>query len=86
MVATVEDILDIIRSNPFIDGVGYFVEITTSEPVPQGAHAIMAYGETDGRSEAGAARYGFSSSSISFLAARARLKSNCSSMQRWSMP
>lgn len=34
MVATVEDILDIIRSNPFIDGVGYFIEITTSEPVP----------------------------------------------------
>jgi microsomal dipeptidase-like Zn-dependent dipeptidase len=34
MVATVEDILDIIRSNPFIDGVGYFIEITASEPVP----------------------------------------------------
>jgi hypothetical protein len=34
MVATVNDILDAVRNNPFIDGVGYFVEVTTSQPVP----------------------------------------------------
>ncbi len=37
MVTTVEDILRIVRSNPFIDGVGYFVEITTSKPMAKGA-------------------------------------------------
>jgi hypothetical protein len=37
MVATVDDILRIVRSNPFIDGVGYFIEITTTKPVPKGA-------------------------------------------------
>ena len=36
MVATINDILEIVRSNPFIDGVGYFVEITTTQPVPKG--------------------------------------------------
>ncbi len=34
MVATVDDLFQVIRSNPFIDGIGYFVEITTREPVP----------------------------------------------------
>jgi hypothetical protein len=34
MVATVDDILETIRNNPFIDGVGYFIEITTSKKVP----------------------------------------------------
>jgi hypothetical protein len=36
MVATVDDILEIVRNNPFIDGVGYFVEVTTAKPVPPG--------------------------------------------------
>lgn len=35
MVANVEEILRIVRSNPFIDGIGYFVEVTTSKPVAQ---------------------------------------------------
>jgi hypothetical protein len=35
MVASINDILEIVRANPFIDGVGYFVEVTTSEPVPK---------------------------------------------------
>ncbi len=35
MVTTVDDILEIVRSNPFIDGVGYFIEVTTSKPVPE---------------------------------------------------
>jgi len=34
MVATVDEILQIVRSNPFIDGIGYFIEVTTIEPVP----------------------------------------------------
>jgi len=34
MVATIDDILEIVRNNPFIDGVGYFIEATTSKPVP----------------------------------------------------
>ena len=34
MVTTVDDILEIVRSNPFIDGVGYFIEATTTKPVP----------------------------------------------------
>lgn len=33
MVATVDDLLGIVTSNPFIDGVGYFIEVTTSKPV-----------------------------------------------------
>ncbi len=33
MVATVDEILQIVRSNPFIDGIGYFIEVTTSEEV-----------------------------------------------------
>lgn len=33
MVTTVDDILAIVKSNPFIDGVGYFIEITTTKPV-----------------------------------------------------
>ncbi|MEK6976647.1 MAG: hypothetical protein AABY18_09945 [Candidatus Thermoplasmatota archaeon] len=37
MVTTVEDILRIVRSNPFIDGVGYFIEITASKKLPKGA-------------------------------------------------
>lgn len=35
MVATVDDILQVVRANPFIDGVGYFIEITTTKPVPK---------------------------------------------------
>ncbi len=34
MVATIDDILEIVRSNPFIDGVGYFIEATTTRQVP----------------------------------------------------
>lgn len=34
MVASIDDILLTVRSNPFIDGVGYFIEITTYNPVP----------------------------------------------------
>ncbi len=33
MVATVDDLFQVIRSNPFIDGIGYFVEVTTNRPV-----------------------------------------------------
>lgn len=35
MVCTVDELFHTIRSNPFIDGVGYFVEITTREVVPE---------------------------------------------------
>jgi hypothetical protein len=35
MVATVDDLFNTIRSNPFIDGIGYFIEITTRDSVPQ---------------------------------------------------
>lgn len=35
MVATVDEILAIVRSNPFIDGLGYFIEATCIEPVPE---------------------------------------------------
>lgn len=34
MVATVDEILQIVRSNPFIDGIGYFIEVTTIRSVP----------------------------------------------------
>lgn len=34
MVATVDELFQIVRSNPFIDGIGYFVEVTTRDPVP----------------------------------------------------
>src|SRR5688572_33206645 len=37
MVATIEDILRIVKSNPFIDGVGYFVEVTASKKLPKTA-------------------------------------------------
>jgi hypothetical protein len=37
MVATIEDILRIVRSNPFIDGVGYFIEVTASKKLPKTA-------------------------------------------------
>lgn len=37
MVATVDEILQIVRSNPFIDGIGYFIEVTTMKPVPEEA-------------------------------------------------
>lgn len=33
MVATVDELFQIIRANPFIDGVGYFIEVTTARPV-----------------------------------------------------
>lgn len=35
MVATVDELFQTIRSNPFIDGIGYFIEITTRRPVPE---------------------------------------------------
>jgi hypothetical protein len=35
MVATVDEILQIVRSNPFIDGIGYFIEVTTTHAVPE---------------------------------------------------
>ena len=38
MVASIEEIMAVVRSNPFIDGIGYFVEVTTVQPVP--AHAV----------------------------------------------
>src|SRR5688572_12422407 len=41
MVASVEDILRIVRSNPFIDGVGYFIEITTTKPVAKGTETEL---------------------------------------------
>lgn len=37
MVATIEDILRIVRSNPFIDGVGYFIEVTAGKKLPKAA-------------------------------------------------
>ncbi len=33
MVATVDELLQIVATNPFIDGIGYFIEVTTKEPV-----------------------------------------------------
>lgn len=41
MVTTIEEILDAIRSNPFIDGVGYFVEVTTAKKLPRGAEKAL---------------------------------------------
>lgn len=35
MVATIDEMFQVIKSNPFIDGIGYFVEVTTQEPVPK---------------------------------------------------
>ncbi len=35
MVASVDDLFQTIRANPFIDGIGYFIEITTREAVGQ---------------------------------------------------
>lgn len=37
MVGTIDELFQVIRANPFIDGVGYFVEVTTREPVPERA-------------------------------------------------
>jgi hypothetical protein len=37
MVASVAELLQVVRSNPFIDGVGYFIELTTAKPLPKGA-------------------------------------------------
>ena len=37
MVATVDEIVNIVRSNPFIDGIGYFIEVTTAEEVDDAA-------------------------------------------------
>lgn len=34
MVASIDEIMQVVRSNPFIDGIGYFVEVTTADPVP----------------------------------------------------
>ncbi|MGB1698288.1 MAG: hypothetical protein ACPHK8_07805, partial [Thermoplasmatota archaeon] len=33
MVSSVNDLFATIRGNPFIDGLGYFVELETSKPV-----------------------------------------------------
>ncbi len=35
MVASIDEMFQVIQSNPFIDGIGYFVEITTQKEVPQ---------------------------------------------------
>ncbi len=35
MVATVDELFQVVKSNPFIDGIGYFVEVTTRESVPR---------------------------------------------------
>ncbi len=37
MVASIDEIMHVVRSNPFIDGIGYFVEVTTVEAVGRGA-------------------------------------------------
>ena len=37
MVASIDDIMRVVRSNPFIDGIGYFVEVTTADPVASAA-------------------------------------------------
>lgn len=37
MVTNVDDLLGIVRSNAFIDGVGYFIEVTVSKKLPKGA-------------------------------------------------
>jgi hypothetical protein len=37
MVATVDDILAIVRANPFIDGIGYFIEVTAAKKLPKAA-------------------------------------------------
>lgn len=41
MVANVDEILQIVRSNPFIDGIGYFIEVTTIRSVPAKAAQAM---------------------------------------------
>ncbi len=33
MVATVDELMQVVRLNPYIDGVGYFIEVTTMRPV-----------------------------------------------------
>lgn len=33
MVATIDDLMAVVRANPFIDGIGYFIEVTTHRPV-----------------------------------------------------
>jgi glutaredoxin len=35
MVSSVDGLFGNIRANPFIDGVGYFVEVTTDQPVKE---------------------------------------------------
>ncbi len=37
MVASIDEIMHVVRSNPFIDGIGYFVEVTTVDPVASAA-------------------------------------------------
>jgi hypothetical protein len=34
MVASIDEIMQVVRSNPYIDGIGYFVEVTTENAVP----------------------------------------------------
>jgi glutaredoxin len=33
MVATIDELFRVVRSNPFIDGLGYFVEVTTRRQI-----------------------------------------------------
>ncbi len=33
MVSSIDELLQTIRLNPYIDGVGYFIEVTTQRPV-----------------------------------------------------
>lgn len=37
MVASIDEIMQVVRSNPYIDGIGYFVEVTTESAVPADA-------------------------------------------------
>jgi hypothetical protein len=31
MVASITELMSVVRANPFIDGIGYFVEVTTTQ-------------------------------------------------------
>lgn len=33
MVASIDELMAVVRANPFIDGIGYFIEVTTMRPV-----------------------------------------------------
>lgn len=34
MVASIDEIMQVVESNPYIDGIGYFIEVTTERAVP----------------------------------------------------